>query len=285
MDMQNKIIKFNIFRYHLLPIDSNPKILELFPKKKYSFDELKVIKNDILKKILESLEDSDSNTNPLKLEDKDDELFLFKIAQKKQATITHNFKNKIVNNEPYVYVVINNNKDIQKIAISENFDAFSTTTVVKNLLKTILRKELRKFGLNIEIEQIFSSISFWEFIKTYKYKISYLNFEYIKPNMANISGKLPEDFKKLAENVNSHESHLTLKAPENGVLENIDKKNKVISGLVDYSSLGGGNIKVKIKGIRKQKSTSENPGFIEIREIDLEGQADQIIKLYKTIVE
>ena len=283
--MENKIIKFNIFRYHLLPLDSNQKTLELFAKKTYSTDELKEIKNDVLKKILEILEKSESNTNPLKLEDRDGELFLFKIAQKKQATITHNFKNKTINNEPYVYVVFNNKRNVQKIAISENFDAFSTTTVVKNLLKTILRKELRRFGLNIEIEQMFSSISFWEFIKAYKYKISYLNFEYIKPNMANISGKLPEDFKKLAENVNSHESHLTLKAPENGVLENIDKKNKVINGLVEYSSLGGGNIKVKVKGIRKQKSTSENPEFVEIREIDLEGQAEQIIKLYKTIVE
>ena len=36
--------------------------------------------------------------------------------------------------------------------------------------------------------------------------------------MANISNRLPGDFKKLAEKVNSHESHLTLRAPENGVL-------------------------------------------------------------------
>lgn len=282
--MENKIIKFNFYRYHLLPLDKNHKTIELFPQKEYSFDELKEIKNEVLDKILSSLEDSPSNTHPLRLEVKDGEYYLFKIAQRKSATITHNFINKIVSNEPYVYVIINNSKNVQKIAISENADAFSTTNVVKNLLKTVLRKELRVYGLNIEIEQIFSSISFWEFIEKYKYKISYVNFQYIKPNMANISNRLPEDFKKLAEKVNSHESHLTLRAPENGVLENINKKNKPINGLVEYSALGGGNIKVKIRGIRKQKSTDENPEFVEVRQIDLEGQADQIIKIYKSIV-
>lgn len=50
--------------------------------------------------------------------------------------------------------------------------------------------------------------------------------------MANISNRLPGDFKKLAEKVNSHESHLTLRAPENGVLENSNKKNKPINVLV-----------------------------------------------------
>jgi len=284
--MDNKIIKFNIFRYHLLPIDNKSiKPLELFPQKEYTYEELKESKNEFLERILINLEKSPSNPNPLKLEDKDEDFYLFKIAQKKQTVITHNFKNKIVSNEPFVYVVVNNNKKVQKIAISENIDAFSTTTVVKNLLKTVLKKELKPYGLNIEIEQIFSSISFWEFIKTYKYKISYLNFQYIKPNLANISGRLPEDFKKLAEHVNSHESHLTFKAPDNGVLENIEKKNKAINGLVEYSALGGGNIKVKIKGIRKQKSTDENPEFIQIREIDLEGHPEQIIKVYKSIVE
>lgn len=283
--MENKIIKFNIFRYHLLPIDKLAKTIQLFPEKEISFEELKLAKNDILDNILESLEDSLANTNPLKLEDKDGKFYLFKIAQKKEATITNNFKKKVVSTEPYVYVIINNDKGIQKIAISENSEAFSKTTVVKNLLKTILRKELRKYGLNIEIEQIFSSISFWQFIKSHKKEISYLNFEFIKPNMANISGKLPEDFKKLADNVNSHESHITFKAPENGVLDNINQDNKTINGLVEYSALGGGNIKLKVKGIRKQLSTAENPAFIEIREMDLEGQADQVIKMYKMIVE
>lgn len=180
---------------------------------------------------------------------------------------------------------MNNNPNVQKIAISENLEAFSGTSVVKNILKDTLKRELKKYGLNIEIEQIFNSISFWDFIERYRYKISYLNFEYIKPNMANISSKLPEEFRKLAENINSHESHIIFRAPRNGVLENIDKKNKVINGLVGYTSDGGGNIKVKIKGIRKQKSTSENPEFMEIREMDLEGSSEQIIKVYKSIVE
>src|SRR5690606_23531784 len=145
---------------------SRDKKVELFPDKSLSYTALKSQKNEILHNILRSLEEIDTNTTPMKLEDRDGEFFLFKIAQKEQTIITHNFKNKQVNNEPYVYVISNNDKNVQKIAISENFDAFSTTPVVKNLLKAILRKELSKHGLNIEVEHIFSSISFWEFIKT-----------------------------------------------------------------------------------------------------------------------
>lgn len=283
--MDNKIIKFNIFRYHLLPLDKGNKTLELFPEKSFSFEEIKEKKNFFLEEILVSLDQSSRNTNPLKLEDRDDDFFLFKIANKKYTTLTHNFKNNIVSNEPYVYIIMNNNPNVQKIAISENLEAFSGISVVKNILKDTLKRELKKYGLNIEIEQIFNSISFWDFIKRYRYKISYLNFEYIKPNMANISSKLPEEFRKLAENINSHKSHIIFRAPKNGVLENIDQKNKVINGFVGYTSNGGGNIKVKIKGIRKQKSTSENPEFMEIREMDLEGSSEQIIKVYKSIVE
>ena len=35
----------------------------------------------------------------------------------------------------------------------------------------------------------------------------------------------------------------------------------------------------------KQISTNEKPVTLQVRELDIEGPADQVIKLYKTIVE
>ena len=60
---------------------------------------------------------------------------------------------------------------------------------------------------------------------------------------------------------------------------------RTIEGLVDYTSNGAGSIKLKIKNIRKQLNTKENPVILEVKELDIEGPADQVIKLYKTIVE
>lgn len=182
-------------------------------------------------------------------------------------------------------MVINNDKNVQKIAISDNLEAFSSPDVVKNIILKILKKELAKFQLNIAIESMFDSVNFWDYIDKHKDKITYINFQYIKPNMASISKSLPEDFKTFSENVNSHESHITIEAPENGVLENIDKNNSDINGLVSYTSEGAGSIKLKVRNVRKYLNTKESPLILQIDEIELEGAPEMVIKTYKHIVE
>ena len=111
-----------------------------------------------------------------------------------------------------------------------------------------------------------------------------IDFKFIKPNLASISKALPEDFKDFSNNVNSHESHIVLKAPKNGILENIDKKNKDINGLVNYTSNGAGDIKMKIKGITKKISTDESPIIVKIQEATINGPAEQVIKVYQELI-
>ena len=282
--MENKTVNFHIFRYHLLPIENFQ--VDLFEKKeKLTYEEVKERKNGFFKEILDNLPFSKSNKNPLVLENTEDDYYLFKLAQKKSTIITQNFKNVEIDNEPYVYVIVNNNPKIQKIAISDNYEAFSNPKVVKNLLKKTFNKDLKKHRLNVEIEQLFDKIEFWDYVKKHQEKITYINFQFIKPNLADISKSLPNVFRNFSETVNSHESNIVLKAPEKGALENISQKNSDIKGLVDYSSEGAGNIRLKVKKIRKQLNTQDKPVILEIQELDLEGPAEQVIKLYKTIVE
>ncbi len=283
--MDSKLINFHIYRYHLLPIDTNNKQIDLFKNETLTFDEIKERKNEFFTKTLENLIESKNNHHPLKLEHNEDGFYLFKLAQKKTTTITQNFENVIIDNEPYVYVIFNNNPSVQKIAISDNFEAFSNPDVVKNILKKVFRRDLEPYGLNIELEQLFDKVEFWEYVGKHKEEITYINFQFIKPNLANISESLPEVFKTFADNTNSHESHITIKAPEKGTLENINKSNTNIEGLVDYTSNGAGSIKLKVKNIRKQLNTKENPVILQVKELDIEGPAEQVIKLYKTIVE
>lgn len=283
--MEKKLLNFCIYRYHLLPLTVNVSQTELFPNLKPTIEELKERKNEYFSLELNKLESDPSNGNPIKLHFREDEYYIFKVANKKKAVITKNFKKETIENEPYVYVLINNDPSVQKIAISDNTNAFSSPGVVKTILKTLFRKDLEQYGLNIEIEQLFNATDFWEYIKTYKSVVTYLNFQFIKPNLANISKSLPEAFKLASDNVNSHESHITFKAPERGVLENIDKKNKDINGLVDYASEGGGTIKLKVKNIRKQLNTNDKPIIIQADEISIEGAAEQVVKMFKTIIE
>ena len=134
----SKQITFYLFRYHLLPLSSNDTQLQLFPEIKISADEIKKNKNLYFSDVLKKLDSSSNNTNPLKLYDKDDEYYLFKIANKRTTKLTKNFSSQYIDNEPYVYVIINNDPLEQKIAISDNIEAFSSYITVQNILKCIL---------------------------------------------------------------------------------------------------------------------------------------------------
>lgn len=283
--MDKKIINFTIYRYHLLPLTSKSIQTDLFQEKNLSAEEIKERKNEFLSIELNSLEKINNKKNSLKLHDKGEEFFLFKIAQKKDTIITKDFESTVIENEPYSYVIFNNDPEVQKIAISDNKEAFSNPDVVKNILKRVLLRDLKKYGLNIEIKPLFREVKFWNYISKHKDEITYINFQYVKPNLADISSSLPEDFKDFSENVNSHESHLSIKAPNNGTLESINKSNKNINGLVKYASEGAGTIKLKAKGVRKMLNTKENPVIQEVDELSIEGAPYQAIKVYKSIVE
>lgn len=279
----SKIVTFQIYRYHLLPI-SNDRQTALFTEEKPSVEDIKKNKNLYLSEVLEKINYYNDNRYPLKVEHHENNFYFIKLAQKKSATIVQNFKDFEIENEPFVYIIINNDDKVQKIAISDNKNAFSSPNVVKNILKDLLISGLKQYSLNIEIEELFNSENFWKFVNQHKYALQQIDFKFIKPNLANISKSLPEDFRRFAENVNSHESHITIKAPQNGILENIDKQNPNIEGLVNYTSEGAGDIRLKIDGFSKKYSTKQNPVLVKITSLSLEGPAEQIIKTYQELI-
>ncbi|GIM51210.1 hypothetical protein CAPN004_02400 [Capnocytophaga cynodegmi] len=282
---EDKLIRFQIFRYHLLPIESKYYQTNMFQDKPMSYKEIRERKNDFFNEALFRMIEQNNSSNPLKLEIFEDNYFVFKVAQKKKTTITKNFENRQEDTEPYCFVIINNNPNIQKIAISYNSDAFSEPSTVKNILLKKLVKYLTSLGLNIEIKPLYNEVKFWEIIRKYEKEITRINFNFVKPNLAQISKSLPEAFKDFVNETNSHESNIIIKAPKKGVLENITPQNSDVQGLVQYTSEGAGSIKVKVKGYRKVIKTKQVPVTKEIRELEIEGSAEQVIKLYKDIVD
>lgn len=278
----NKQITFYQYRYHLIPLTNDTRQLELFPQKYKSVEELKQNKNSYFANVLNRLNEINSS-NPLRLYDREDEYYLLKIANKKTAKIIRNFEYKLLENEPYIYVIVNNNSDEQKILISQNIDAFTSHATVKNILRTLFVKELKYYGLNIEIEQMFDVVNFWNLVSKHQHTLTMVNFKFIKPNLANISKSLPEEIKRFAEKVNGHETSLVVKAPENGILENLNPENELVNGLVDYSAEGGGEIKLKLRNIRKQINANEGVITTSIDEASIEGAPDQIFKIFKTL--
>jgi hypothetical protein len=152
-------------------------------------------------------------------------------------------------------------------------------------LAKIFSKYLLPHGLSIEFEQLFESNTFWSFAKKYEGRIKTVDFEIVKPNLAKISDSIKNTLKPLIEETNSHKTHLKLEAPREGVLENIDSDNEKINGLVEYSSEGGGNISMSIIGLKHKVKTKNMTKTKKIKEVQLKGSPDQIIKVWKDIVD
>lgn len=277
----DKIISFDIFRFHLLPITT--KQISLFGEQ-MTYEELVKKKNELFESMVQDLQNR-QNQFPLELFSSEGSFYLFRLANPKKTIIYKDFKAIVENTEPYIYISINTDSEVQKIGISHNPDAFSSTSVSKNLIAGIFNHYLEQQGLLIQMEQIFESSTFWKYTEEYEGRIKAIDFEIVKPNLSKISRTIRDTLKPLIENTNSHSTHLALNAPANGVLENINKNNQQINGLVDYSSEGGGNISLKVIGLNKKLKTKDMAKSVKIREVQIEGSPDQVIKVWKDIVE
>ncbi|MDM1405755.1 hypothetical protein HX039_16880 [Myroides marinus] len=208
-----------------------------------------------------------------------------KIANSKTTEIVEDFEKRVVETHPYEYILINNDNTVQRIAVSTDNKAFSSTNVVKNILLKLLDKELSKYGLSIKIEAEFDEVAIWRTITTHREELKSIQIKYIKPNLANISASLDQAFKDFSNGLNSQESTLEFKAPSEGTLENINENNTTLKGMVQYAAQGGGSVKISIKGYSKKVSSKQNPIEIGIDELTLEGpNGKEVIDAVKNIL-
>ncbi|SHF91249.1 hypothetical protein SAMN05444372_101146 [Flavobacterium micromati] len=277
----DKTIVFELYRFHLLPITTSQ--FSLFDEV-ISYDELVKKKNKFFDEIVQDLQNRTEDF-PIELYSVEDNSYLFRLANPKTTMIYRNFAEIPENTEPYIYIIINTDPQVQKIAISRNPEAFSTPNVSKKVLVSIFSKYLKNYGLSIEFEQLFESKTFWSWVDKYHGRIKSIDFEIIKPNLSKISHTIKDTLKPLIESTNSHKTHLKLDAPVEGVLENIDKSNTLVDGLVEYSSEGGGNISMSVFGVAMRVKTDNMVTTKRISEINIKGSPDQVIKLWKNITE
>ncbi|SFX74719.1 hypothetical protein SAMN04487930_10917 [Cytophaga hutchinsonii ATCC 33406] len=251
-------------------------------------DDLKANKNLYFSTVLKannSYYNKQNETLPYKSIYSEDDLIVFRLAAKKGRIIQDsNFTQKQVEDYPDVLVIINNNPEIQKIAISRNIQAFSSSDVVLHILESKYRDLLRAYNLQIYIKPIFKTFEFWQIANQYEGRVEGLEFELIKPNMSNISGSLRESFKSIIDTTNSHTTKLVMKAPEDSSLEHIDSNNEDLKGMVDYASEGGGEISIKVKGIKRKIKTKKSSTQVSIDSIELTGNPNAVITAYNKII-
>jgi hypothetical protein len=260
---------YELFRFQLLPISQQQQ--ELFSQT-YTVEEIRTRKNEFLNNVLKKLPEFLHPRTEVrhKIERHEDELIIFKLsAHKSLNRYTEEFTREQLETWPNVTVVIDNAPDSQVIGISRNSLAFSSGHVVANLLERTLNIPLAEYGLTIQIREQFAKNNFWEIIDRYQGRIKRVRFEMVSPNMANISRVLEIDLKQLNRESNSQRTSIQLEAVDGASLE-LRPDNPLIAGCIEYASAGGGDIAIKVTGLKKEIRTSTSVSTVAIDNLEME---------------
>ena len=265
---------FDYYRYQLVP--NTTRDFSLFDKV-YTYEEAKEQKNSFFASFIEDPEiSSKKGILPSILIAKQDDKYIFLLSNISSVDVVNNFTTETVKNEPYVVIIIDNDPENQIIAISRNKKAYSSSDVVVGILLANFQSRLDEYKISIYIEPIYSPSTFWGLVE--HKSISWIKFELIKPNLANISGAFSGDIRESADMFNSHKTELKYNAPQNNCLENLSRDNQVLDGLVEYASQGGGNITVKDTQ-NPSISLKQSIKFKTIEyELEIENPTDEMIR-------
>lgn len=271
---------FRVYRYQLLPLDRNETkdlFHDLHPK------EIIARKNEFFSEALvafSNLKGRNSETIvrvSLVLPD----FFELQLAPSRPLTReTPDFRLEKVENWPHIAAYILNSPEDQYLLIQDRATAFASTDTVANLVKRGTRYALEKHGLSLHIESLFDKAYFWSLVDEFRNRITWMEFEFITPNMANISQTLANTLKNLGKVTNAVREELALTSDPGSSLD-IAPSNETIQGLVDYTSEGGGDITLKVKGIRKKFHTSKSTREVFLSGLELTASPEQIISVIR----
>lgn len=258
---------FEVFRYQLVVDKTMP--MNAFGNYETP-EELRAEKNNIFKDLItnDKFRFNSSNTSiKSKLLYQKGDMYYFKISTKRTAHIyNEDFTEKKLDNYPNIIVAINNNPDVQKIAIQTSTTPFKDAETVRRFIIESVDAKMKSNNLSFYLEPIFDKQDFWHFVRKYPNQITQLSFNFISPNLANISKNLTIDLKQAYEDTNMHKAKFEMKAEEGSVLQ-ITEGGKFVNGLVSYIADGGGTdegIKAKILNRRNFLNTAQNPSEFSI---------------------
>jgi len=244
------------------------------------------MKNELFAEALLKIEELDYPRTELehKIEVVDRDIFVVRIAVKRALTTNPEpFSEQSQINWPSITVVINNHPSVQKMAIEHNRKGFQNTVTVAGIFEGNLNEILKADNLGVFPEPTFEKNEFWTIVERYRNRIIKATFELVSPNMANLSKALTIDLADLHETTNTKETKIELNSGEASHLD-LDRNNPLINGLVDYAAGGGGNIALKVKGLKRTIHTANSIQEESIDELKVEGSAKEIADAFKAIL-
>lgn len=271
---------FKAYRYQLLPLDRN-ETKDLYQD--YSVEQIISRKNEFFAEALNHLPKVSHKrveVNVL-IQEIQQDFFRIHLAPSRPLTReTTDFRREKVENWPHIDAYVLNKPEDQLLIIQDRPTAFTNTDTVANIILRSTRGALDKIGLSLQIEPLFNEAYFWDLVNQYNNKITWVEFDFFTPNMANISKTLASTLKSLGKDTNAVKEQLTLRSDPSSSLD-ISHNNPTIQGLVDYTSRGAGDIKLKIKGIRKRFQTSNSRREVHLSGVEITADAEDIVEIIR----
>lgn len=280
--------QFHVFRYQILPIAREFQI-DLFHGVK-NLEELLSKKNELFWAALKTVDSQHSDFSNLRvtlehtilLETPDTKFYKFGVYRHLDRE-TRDFKHESIDNWPSFLVLVWNHPDKQYIVIEKRYLAFQfTETAIRQMLDPV-NTILAKSNLRVHWEPLFEQKVFWDIIRKNKGKIQEIKFELVTPNMANISKMLSEEIKDLAKTTNSSNTSVGLVADPASSLS-VKESDVAVASLVDYAAQGGGNISLRLKGIKRTIKTSKTVKTTEIEQAEA-NDPQTAVALIKTFLD
>lgn len=271
---------FRAYRYQLLPLDRN-QTKDLYHD--LSVEEIVARKNLFFAEALTHLPKVNHKRVDvnISIEAVKQEFFKILLAPSRPLTReTADSRREKVENWPHIEAYILNKPDDQLLIIQDRVTAFANTDTVANIILRGTRGALDKIGLSLQIEPLFDEAYFWGLVNQYSNRITWVEFEFVTPNMANISKTLAKTLKTLGKETNAVREQLTLSSDPSSSLD-ISQENETIQGLVEYTSQGAGDIKLKIKGIRKRFQTSTSRREVHLSGVEITAGAKEIAEIIR----
>lgn len=260
---------FHEYRYQILPTSQHIQMdLE---GEITSVDDLKRKKNELFRKAVKEIGEFPYSRGEIRHKTllTSDPIYILQVGVERDLKRrTREFEIEAVENWPTVIVALNNDPKVQKCLVQERGGFQRTATVVK-ILEEGFNPLLAHHQLAIAFEPIYEERVFWDLVDRYDGKITQIDFELISPNMSNITGSLRLDLGGLQKSTNTQRTHLQLNSDDSSSLTpTADDPN--VKGLVEYSSNGGGDIAIRVRGVRGKIHTARGVNEHSIDELIIE---------------
>jgi hypothetical protein len=284
--MSKKAITFDLYRYQLLP--KTREVQTNFATGVSSTENLLARKNEFFAELLidqMALATARSTIRTMLLH-KEDMGYLYKFAVNRALVMEkEDFTAEAISNWPSFYVLVFNHPDEQLIAVQKRVGTFNDTEVVIDAMMSFMEAQLAERGLITQVSPLFHEAEFWTIVNRFPNRVQEIEFDLITPNMTDISKVLSEELKEFAFRTNTVRTKMGLTADKDSALQ-IREDDPNVESLVQYASEGGGNIKLKIRGLKRIEQTKTKKRQLEVESADIEAKSPEaILEIFRGMIQ